>query len=89
MGLYTQSGFEQPYVFIAGAKEVFYASADADAGFHQVRVGYLQAGEIRRQGLPLTWEGFEASTTRWHGLQNTIHGYYTAWSQALRHIDAH
>jgi hypothetical protein len=34
-----------------------------------------------RQGLPINWEGFEASSTRWHGLQNTIHHYYTLASQ--------
>src|ERR1035437_3224517 len=82
VGLDAQSGFNQPDVFIPGAEEAFDASADADAGFDQVGVGYLQAGENRRQGLPLNWEGFEASTTRWHGLQNTIHDYYTAISQA-------
>ena len=32
---------------------------------------------MRRQGLPLDWEGFETSTARWHGLQNTIHVHYT------------
>src|ERR1035438_6435797 len=82
MGLHAQSGFDQPDVFVAGSKEAFYASADADAGFHQVGVGYLQAGEKRRQGLPQYREGFEASTTRWHGLQNTIRHYYTPASQA-------
>jgi hypothetical protein len=83
VGLDTQSGFNQPDVFIPGAKEAFYASADAYAGFHQVCVGYLQAGENRRQGLPVTWEGFEASTTRWRGMLHTIHVHYTAKSQVL------
>jgi len=46
MRLYAQAGFNQPDVFIAGSKEAFYASADADAGFHQVGVGYLQVREI-------------------------------------------
>src|SRR5260370_5734057 len=88
MGLNAQTGFDQPDVFIPGAKEAFYASADADTGFHQVGVGYLQIGEIRRQGLPINWEGFEASTTRWHGLQNTIHHYYTLTSQVPGLVDA-
>jgi hypothetical protein len=30
----------------------------------------------------VTWEGFEASTTRWRGMLNTIQVYYTAKSQA-------
>jgi hypothetical protein len=77
MGLDAQSGFEQPDIFIPGAKEAFYSSADAYAGFHQVGVGYLQTEKKRRQGLPLNREGFETSTARWHGLQNTIHVYYT------------
>ncbi len=80
MGVDAQAGFDQPDVFIAGAKEAFDASADTDAGFHQVGVGYLQKGEKRRQGLPLNWEGFESSTTRRHGLQNTIQNHYTELS---------
>jgi hypothetical protein len=80
MSLHAQPGFDQPDVFIASAKEAFYASADTDTGFHQVGVGYLLKGEKRRQGLPINWEGFESSTTRWHGLQNTIHNHYTELS---------
>jgi len=34
-----------------------------------------------RQDLPVTSEGFEAVSTRWHGLQTTIRLHYTAKRQ--------
>ena len=44
----AQSGFEKPDIFIAGAKQAFDASADANASFHQVGAGYLQTGDYKR-----------------------------------------
>ena len=34
-------------------------------------------GKNGDKGYRLTREGFEASTTRWRGVLNTIHVYYT------------
>ena len=71
LGVDAQSGFDQPDVFIAGSKEAFDASADAHAGFHQVGVGYLQAGEKDRDDRDYRYD-WEAIRTFDHPLARAL-----------------